>query len=521
MAEGVVGWSSDEMKKAAAKITANPASASPVSAPGPPDSLEITAAAINQLMASSSRLELTFAAADTEAGRMASALVAAADTFDKVVSTSKEEFDKQMHGDGARPSTRFETVVPSGVMDAAPAPVDVPYPASAETGGFASWRESAKKIHNGDGTSGLQDFMDAWSRSKKWLETSHLNDFEAPKGDGTAADAYTEAMKRLRGWWVDMASECGRVIEQAQNFIDAHRDLVSEHPTMDDVATYEKLEPDGLVNIIIGLSPLASVGKAVGKGALNKYFQERSEAALKKYADRVAFKEIRPGMPPSIRGLSSATPGDQPPGTNPPGTSPPGAGAPPGGATPEIPEMPSVEMPSMSPASADPSAGQGSGGSPSGGGAPSGGAPSGGAPSGGMPSGGLPKGPEGMPEVPGLGEPSLKPASAGGGGGGMGGGGGGMPAGPLGPAVGADSVAASPAAARGGGAPAGAPGSAGAGGMGGGMGGMGGGHGQGQGKEKRRNPNLSEDEDLYKEDRAYTEAVIGRRARPEAKDTKK
>lgn len=59
------------------------------------------------------------------------------------------------------------------------------------------------------------------------------------------------------------------------------------------------------------------------------------------------------------------------------------------------------------------------------------------------------------------------------------------------------------------------------GGMGGGMGGMGGGHGQGQGKEKRRNPNLSEDEDLYKEDRAYTEAVIGRRARPDAKDTKK
>lgn len=517
MPEGVVGWTSDEMKQKAAKITANPASASTVSAPGPPDSLEVTTAAINQLMASSSRLDLTFAAADTEAGRMASALIAAADTFDKVVSTSKEEFDKQMHSDGARPSKRFETVVPSGVMDAAPATVDVPYPASAETGGFANWRESAKKIHSGDGTSGLKDFMDEWASCKSWLENTHVKDFEAPKGDGTAAEAYTNAMTRLREWWGAMIPECGRMVEQAQNFIDAHRDLVSEHPTMDDVATYEKMDPGGLVSIIVNLSPVANLGK----GALNKYFQERSEAALKKYADRVAFKEIRPGMPPSIRGLPSTNPGGQPPGVNPPGGNPPGTSAPPGGTIPEMPEMPSVDMPSMSPASADPSAGQGSGGSPSGGGAPSGGAPSGGAPSGGMPSGGLPKGTQDMPEVPGLGEPSLKPASAGGGGGGMGGGGGGMPAGPLGPAVGADSVAASPAAARGGGAPAGAPGGAGAGGMGGGgMGGMGGGHGQGQGKEKRRNPNLTEDEDLYVEDRAYTEAVIGRRARKDAKDSK-
>lgn len=517
MAEGVVGWSSDDMKQTAEKITANPASASPVSDPGAPDSLEITAAALNQLKASSSRLELTFAAADIEARRMASALRAGADAFDKVVSQSKEEFDKHMHSDGARPSNKVETVVPSGVMDAAPATVNVPYPASAETGGFANWRESAKKIHNGDGTSALKDFSNEWARCHSWLGTHHVNDFNAPNGDGTAADAYTNAMNLLRSWWHDMIPECGRMVQQAENFISAHRDLVSEHPTLDDVATYEKMDPGGLVSVVIALSPVATLGK----GALNKYFQERSEAALKKYSDRIAFKEIRPGMPPSIRGLPS-TPGANPPGVNPPGTNPPGTSAPPGGATPEVPEMPSVETPSMSPASADPSAGQGSGGSPSGGGAPSGGAPSGGAPSGGMPSGGLPKGTEGMPEMPGLEEPSLKPASAGGGGGGMGGGGGGMPAGPLGPAVGAETVAASPSGARGAGAgPAGMPGGTGAGGMGGGMGGMGGGHGQGgQGKEKRRNPNLTEDEELYVEDRAYTEAVIGRRARKDVKDGK-
>lgn len=82
--------------------------------PAPPDALQITTAATNQLNASSTRLEQTFSAADTEAGRMASALRAAADAFDEVVSTSKEEFDKSMNSDGARPSQRFETVVPSG-----------------------------------------------------------------------------------------------------------------------------------------------------------------------------------------------------------------------------------------------------------------------------------------------------------------------------------------------------------------------------------------------------------------------
>ncbi|MFW3117606.1 PPE family protein [Mycolicibacterium mageritense DSM 44476 = CIP 104973] len=58
--------------------------------------------------------------------------------------------------------------------------------------------------------------------------------------------------------------------------------------------------------------------------------------------------------------------------------------------------------------------------------------------------------------------------------------------------------------------------------MGGGMGGMGhGAGGQGnQGKEKRRDPNLSADEDLYVEDRAYTEGVVGHRPRKPVSDKK-
>jgi len=56
------------------------------------------------------------------------------------------------------------------------------------------------------------------------------------------------------------------------------------------------------------------------------------------------------------------------------------------------------------------------------------------------------------------------------------------------------------------------------GGMAGGMGGMApmhGAQGAGQGKEKRRDPRTAPDEDLYIEDRPWTEGVVGNRRRRE------
>jgi hypothetical protein len=57
---------------------------------------------------------------------------------------------------------------------------------------------------------------------------------------------------------------------------------------------------------------------------------------------------------------------------------------------------------------------------------------------------------------------------------------------------------------------------------GGGMGGMAPMHGAGAqaGKEKRRNPDTAPDEDLYTEDRPWTEGVIGDRRRREVRDGK-
>jgi hypothetical protein len=91
----------------------------------------------------------------------------------------------------------------------------------------------------------------------------------------------------------------------------------------------------------------------------------------------------------------------------------------------------------------------------------------------------------------------------------------------LQPNVGGSSVGPSTTA----GGPGAGPGPSVAGSAGGGMGGMGGGmpmHGQGQGggKERKRTPGLAPDEDIYTEDRPYTEAIIGLRRRREVQEDK-
>ena len=107
-------------------------------------------------------------------------------------------------------------------------------------------------------------------------------------------------------------------------------------------------------------------------------------------------------------------------------------------------------------------------------------------------------------------DPSLHPAASGGG---SSGGAGGAPSSPLPPAVGAETVAPTPVV-----APV-VPAATGSGAAGPGMSGTGGvapmmhgGRAEGS-ADKKRNPRLTEDKELYTEDRPWTEAVIGNRAR--------
>jgi hypothetical protein len=132
--------------------------------------------------------------------------------------------------------------------------------------------------------------------------------------------------------------------------------------------------------------------------------------------------------------------------------------------------------------------------------------------------GGIPAAAKTSPHLPT--GPNLKPASAGGHGGGAGGGAGGG-GGPLQPAVTGSAVAPSHGPTAHGAGAGGAHPTAPAGAAGGGGGAPMGGHGgQQAGKERRRSPGLSPDEELYKEDREWTEGVIGHRKRRDVQDGK-
>ncbi|ULN35592.1 PPE domain-containing protein [Mycolicibacterium smegmatis] len=483
-----------------------------------PDELATTASVYSKLMASAAKLKATFAAGDREGERIAAAIRAAAGAYQKIEEQKAAELNRQMNGSDAPPPAA-EAVVPD--MSGIPGPLTIPsmeYPSAAAAADEMDWEAAARIIHSGDTQAlSMKYFRDQWRDYQSTLE-GHGRHFANPAEgwSGAAAETCAEAQRRLSTWWADMGAECGRLAQEATTFVDAHDKLVANHPTMDDVKAFEEAEWE-------------SEWDRQYAWAIK---QEKSEDALEAYANGSQIQEIRPGKPPAIGGLPSvhdgevaapSTGGPGGPGGGSGGGSGGGASGGSGGGTPEMPELPSTD-PSMSPMSANSSGDEQSSGSPSSGGSSSGGSPSGGSPSGGgapssggMPESGLPTDMPGGSDIPGLDDPSLKPASAGGGGGGgVGGGGGGMPAAPLGPAVGADSVSPSPSSTRGGGVGVpGGPGGGAGGMMGGGMGGMGAGHGQGQGKEKKRDPKLAPDEELYTEDRAHTEGVIGHRPRRE------
>lgn len=388
-------------------------------------------------------------------------------------------------------------------------------PAMVSAAGYSTVEQNDQQLNSGPGTGALEsastDYKDAANMLAN-VEAPHFENWE-----GTAATAAMDRFKELYTWLGELSAKWTALAAAADEMKKAHDTAVAEHaPILQSYKEYFK-ELMRLYNNNGDPAQIELITRILAK------LQQDSNDVLEKYARSASFSPPNVSDPPFASGRagsSSAGPNSgKEAGPNEKGGGGGGEGKDSKGDSPRV-----------SPASADPSAAQqksaapAGGGSPAGGGAPAGGAPSGagagGAPSGGMP-GGMPN--MGKPTLPKLNEPSLKPASLGGGGGakgggGGGGGGGGMPKMPLGPAVGSESVAPTPAAAKAGGQGTAGPAPAGAGMGGGGMGGGGMGHGGGQqGKEKRRDPNLSPDEDLYKEDRAWTEPVIGRQNQPRRK----
>ncbi|GAS88998.1 PPE domain-containing protein [Mycolicibacterium brisbanense] len=471
---------------------------------GSPCELEIAQEAVSVIRASVTNLRNAAEAGESEGRRLAACLSAAADAYQLVEDAAAKSIA------GGVPQG-VESIQPHpNVPPAEPMPTPAtPQPTSSK-GVDNDLEPAAEHIYGGDGVGKLSALRDAVQNFRD-LVVKHADKFNLGDTiwDGQAAQTAESALVIHRTWLTDtLAPACDRVTSQIDKLMSTHGTWQHSHPTPEMVAKIFEL-PEGswqgpyealqgistnvLDNYAAGVDTQPVTVSAPPPGAYKSPAVKPEEVAPRDKSRELGKKEGEQGGP-----------GDK-------------AGSGGGDETPQDGKSPASGAAPNSAATKPQSASASSGGAPSGGGSPAGGgSPS----SGGAPAGGMPGGLGGAkPSLPNLKEPSLKPAGlgsggGGAGGGGAGGGGGGIPSSPLSPAP----VAVDAQPTRGpvpvNTAPAGPPG-AGGGMGGGGMGGGGMGHGGGQqGKEKRRDPNLSPDEDLYIEDRAHTEPVIGRQAPP-------
>ena len=428
------------------------------------------------------------------AQRLSESLSNAADAYEKVDEEVTEAINKGSSGKLPGVKVAAPTTPKPQSNGSIARPEDIPDP------GYSDVEQTQDTLSKWDGGIALGAIAETWRTAAGQLSaTADEFNLKGLDWSGSAAKTASDQFDKMSSWIGDVSSAWTQLVGQVERIADATKIATEAH-----VPVY--LWYRGAY-IGIGIMMSQGVDRVSGDGytltmddlvTVISNMQTESNNILRTYADSISNDAVNLNESPCTSSSTAgpSNPVDHPsePG-NPGDTEEPGDTEQPGG--PESGDETQQEG-QASPASAQQPSGQQQGGSPtSGAGSPSGGTPS-----------GLPTS---TPELPKLDDAALKPTSfdgAGlGGGAGGGGGGGGIPSGPMGPAVGAEAV--SPTAARG--VPgAGSPTAAGAGGGmgGGGMGGMGHGGGR-QGKEKRRDPNLSPEEDLYIEDRAHTESVIG------------
>ncbi|CAN7148841.1 PPE domain-containing protein [Mycolicibacterium frederiksbergense] len=484
--------------------------------PQAPCGLELAGIAVRQISAEGEGMKSFIAAGQEEAALLSGALKAAASTYESTDRAGAAAIDGTV-GEIAE--------IPVPKMDAPVSAPQMPVAACPAPPGYLAVEVAAEQIAQPDQAATLDSFAANWGDYAAQLASrAEEFDLDTVDWDGSAAEVAGTALRRHKTWLQEMARAAVKMADHAKELARIHRWAAASHPTVAEVQAIT--------------AQLGTTTDATQMSLLLVEYQKlqvKSEEVLADYAAAAAVTPVTPPTPPIRQALQTGwDSGKNKTTTRPTAPPPTGTGNPAGGggseggapaqAAPQQPPSTPMSTQSGQPAGSPPSAGApSSGGAPSGGGSPSGaGKPGGG---GGLPSGGLPGGGgtpgSDLPE-PGLDDPGISPAGVGGGGsgGGSGAGGGGAPALPLQPNVGAETVAPSPGGgARGGGSgaiPASAMGG-GMGAMGGGMGGMGHGGGQ-QGKEKRRDPRFAPDEELYVEERAYTEPVIGNRRRKDVPD---
>lgn len=467
----------------------------------PPDALPATKDAVANLNDNAQSLTQFEQWAEVENHRIAEMLEIASAAYQKV---------DDDYGRAIEDPDRAAAVDAITIPDPATPPPQLPGPVGTlrllDASGYSNVTQTQADLTAPDSGASLKTAMLQWGVASKRIEN---NKPKPPPGnwEGDAADAAYARMTAFGSWltqlseaWYDLAKAAAKIVAAHDKAKSTHDPIHQEYVALEQriMALASVTGPHGGVRVQNEIEKIRERMQEL---------QSQSDEVRQDYASSATFAPVQPAEPPFKGNGGPTTVGG-------------GGGGPSGDAAAmaqKMAESLGVPTPASTPAAQSqpqPGAGQ-SGGSPAGGGSPSGGGTPGDSP-GGSPGGS----PAGLPKTPT--DPSVRPAAGGGGAGrgaGGGAGGAGMGSTPLSPAVTAETVAPGPPVPVGAGpAPATAGGAAGGAMMGGGMAPMHGAQGGAQGKEKRRDPRLAPDEDLYTEDRPWTEAVVGNRRRRDVHD---
>ncbi|WP_333889839.1 PPE domain-containing protein [Mycolicibacterium gadium] len=460
----------------------------------PPDAVPSTVDAIANLNQNARSLKEFEEWAKVENQRIAEMLEIAAQAYQKV----DDEYGIAL--DNPERAAAVDTIsIPSPPTPAPEIPSPADTPRLLDASGYRNVIQTQIELSAPDTGASLKNAMLYWSAASNRVKG---NKPKPPPGDweGDAADAAYARMTAFGNWLAQLSQAWHDLAEAASKILNAHETAKAAHAPIYD----EYVALEARIKELAGSpGPHAGIQRQIDLARRRlEELQALSDEVRQQYAGEATFTPVRPADPP-FKPTDSFAPGAG------------GGGG--GGDQPAGDPAATAQQMGESMGTSQQQAGAGQGGG-SGGGSPSGGEP----PSGAGPSGVSPGGSEGEGPQPGTpratSDPSLRPAAGGGSGGGSGGGAGGGGSAPLSPAVSAETVAPAPPVpiATAPAAAASAPG-----GMAGGMGGMApmhGGHGAQQGKEKRRDPRTAPDEDLYVEDRPWTEGVVGNRRRREVQD---
>jgi ESX secretion-associated protein EspB len=452
--------------------------AMPLTNPQAPCALSMARHAVKQLALNADMIRLYLNGCGREWKTLAKSLRTAAKAYEEVDEGAADAIDNE--GDATAGAAALAT---SGDADM---PFDPPSPlvmAPIEDA-YHDLREAATAIASGDEGAACRAFGDQWDDFQRALQglTYRFRPFTAWEGD--ARTAVEQNFEQQRQWLFSMVEMCAQLRDQAWQLADAQEKIWAptgyadmaqdgksyltpdQHPGVKEVATCDAWYAEGVRD--------DSDMKVV---ALDWYalMQVQSETSLKIFATNTALNPLNPSMFPTASGVGAVIDGgnsrnlpDMPPLDG-------GTDMSAGTGMPSMPTMPNMPTQSTDSAAAAQAAAAGAA---------------------------KPKG------------PGMKPASLGGG---IGGGVPAMPAAKAGLGDWSSAQAQTSAAAAGPGravpaayAALGAAGN-GAGGAGGGMP-MGGGQGKGEGSKGKRVQGC-EDEALYTERRAWTEGIIGRRAK--------